>query len=81
MKLGKAIGDPEEKKAETYSKARELFDEFKKLNGSTSCKELLMELDMNDADDHKRIMELRLFDTLCEKYVADSVIITNKLIS
>jgi C_GCAxxG_C_C family probable redox protein len=79
LKYGKALNDPEEKKSETYAMTRELFAKFKELNSSTVCKELLRGLDMNDPDDHKRIMDLKLFETLCEKYVADSVNITQKL--
>lgn len=81
LKYGKASGDPEEKKTETYLKVKEFFSEFSSMHGSTVCRELLNGLDMNDPDDHKRIMDLRLFDTLCEKYVADSVKFTEKLIS
>lgn len=80
MKYGKAMGDPEEKKVETYAKTRELFAEFENIHGSSNCRELLKGFNMNDPDDHKRIIELRLFDTLCEKYVADAVTITEKLI-
>lgn len=81
MKYGKATGDPEEKKSDTYAKTRELFTEFKKLHQSTVCRELLQGFDMNDPEDHQRIMDLRLFETLCEKYVTDSVIITEKLLN
>lgn len=80
LKYGKGSGDPEEKKTRTYIKTRELFSEFCKINGSSVCKELLNGLDMNDPEDHKKIMELGLFETLCEKYVADAVKITGKLI-
>jgi C_GCAxxG_C_C family probable redox protein len=80
LKYGKASGDPEEKKTETYYKTRELFEEFKKLHGSTICRELLKGLDINDQAGHKRIMELGLFETLCVEYVSDSVAITEKLI-
>jgi C_GCAxxG_C_C family probable redox protein len=81
LKYGKALNDPEEKKTETYSRTRELFEEFKKLNGSTVCRELLKGFDMNDPDDHKRITDLRLFEILCEKYVADVVNITEKMMN
>lgn len=79
LKYGKALGDPEEKKTETYSKTRQLFEEFKSLNGSVCCLELLKGLNMSDPDDMKKIRELGLFDTLCEKYVSDAVTITEKL--
>jgi hypothetical protein len=80
LKYGKGSADPEEKKTRTYIKTRELFSEFTKANGSTVCLELLKGLDMNDPADHKKITELGLFDTLCEKFVADAVKITEKLI-
>lgn len=69
LKFGKASGDPEEKKTETYIKVKEFFSEFSCIHGSTVCRELLNGLDMNDSDDHKRIMDLRLFDTVCERYM------------
>jgi C_GCAxxG_C_C family probable redox protein len=80
LKYGKALNDPEEKKSFTYSKARELFSEFKKLHGSTICRDLLNGLNMNDPDDNKKLKELKLFDIQCEKYVADAVKISEKLL-
>jgi C_GCAxxG_C_C family probable redox protein len=80
LKYGKALNDPEEKKSFTYSKARELFLEFKKLHGSTICLDLLNGLNMNDPDDNRKIKELKLFDIQCEKYVADAVKISEKLL-
>lgn len=58
----------EEKKQLTYAKTRELFAEFIKRYGSTNCRELLNGLDLNDPEDHKKIIEQRLFDIKCEKY-------------
>jgi C_GCAxxG_C_C family probable redox protein len=79
LKYGKAINDPEEKKILTYSKAKEFFSEFKKLNGSTDCKVLLDGLDLNDPVDHQKIVDLKLFDIKCEKYIADAVNIVESL--
>jgi len=73
LKYGKALNDPEEKKQKTYAVTREFFQRFTELNGSVNCKVLLDGLDMNDPDDHKKIMEGKLFDIRCEKYVADAV--------
>jgi len=81
MKYGKALNDPEENKQLTYTKTREFFEEFKKIHGSVCCKDLLYGLDMNDPDDHRKIMDQNLFEMKCEKYVADAVLITEKLIS
>jgi C_GCAxxG_C_C family probable redox protein len=73
LKYGKALNDSEEKKLETYSKTQEFFKRFAELNGSVNCKVLLEGLDMNNSDDHKIIMERKLFDINCEKYVVDAV--------
>ena len=79
LKYGKALNDPEEKKQKTYAVTREFFQRFTELNGSINCKVLLDGLDMNDPDDHKKIMERKLFDIKCEKYVADAVEIVETL--
>ncbi len=79
LKYGKGINDPEEKKSFTYSKSREFFDEFIRLHGSINCRELLNGLDMNDPEDHKKIIELKLFDIKCEKYVTDAEMIAGQL--
>jgi C_GCAxxG_C_C family probable redox protein len=80
LKYGKAINDPEEKKEITYLKTREFFNEFKKLNGSVNCRELLNGLDLNDPADHQQIIDQKLFDIKCEKCVADAVNIVEALI-
>jgi C_GCAxxG_C_C family probable redox protein len=79
MKYGKAMGDDDEKKQITYEKTREFFSEFIRMNGTTSCRELLRGLDINDPVDHQKIIDQGLFDTLCGKYVTDSVRIVEKL--
>jgi C_GCAxxG_C_C family probable redox protein len=80
MRFGKAIDDPEEMKIDTYNRTRELIREFIKLNGSVNCRQLLKGLDMNDPEDHKKIEAMHLFETSCEKYVADAVEITENLV-
>lgn len=79
LKYGKALNDPEEKKQKTYALTREFFQRFTELNGSVNCKVLLDGLDMNDPEDHHLIMERKLFDINCEKYVADAVTITEDI--
>jgi C_GCAxxG_C_C family probable redox protein len=80
LKYGKALNDPEEKKQLTYLKTREFFAEFIKLNGSANCRELLDGLDMNDPDDQKKIMDLKLYDIKCEKYIAVAVNIAENIV-
>jgi C_GCAxxG_C_C family probable redox protein len=80
LKYGKALGDSEDKKRETYLKTREFFTEFIRINGSSSCRELLKGLDINDADDYQKIVDQNLFETHCEKYVTDAVKIVGEMV-
>lgn len=79
LKYGKALNDSEEKKQVTYAKTREFFEKFTEMNGSINCLELLNGLNMNDPEDHKKIMDLKLFDIKCEKYVSDAVRIVEEI--
>ena len=76
---GKGLNDPEEKKGYTYHLTKEFFDEFKRLNGSENCLELLDGLNMNNPDDNKRIVERNYYEIRCEKYVSDAVAILDKI--
>lgn len=80
LKYGKVVGDPDEKKQYTYEMTSEFFKEFLASHGTTSCRELLKGLDINDPDDHQQIIDQGLFETLCEKYVTDSVRIVEKML-
>lgn len=80
LKYGKGLNDPEEKKKYTYQLTKEFFDEFKRLNGSENCLELLDGLDMNNPVDNKKIVERNYFEIRCEKYVSDAVNILSKMI-
>lgn len=79
LKYGKAKGDADDRKQFTYDRTREFFSEFMSLHGSTSCRELLRGLDINDPEDHKKIIDQGLFETECEKYVTDSVRIVENI--
>lgn len=80
LKIGKGKNGSDEMKAETYEKTVSLFNEFTRLHGSTSCRELLSNLDMNDASDLNTINEQNLFHINCRKYVSDAVRLTEKII-
>ena len=80
LKYGKALNDPDSRKAETYEKANRFFLEFKKLHGSVTCRELLNGLNMNDEKDMKKINDLEMFRTHCARYVKDAAEITQKLL-
>lgn len=81
LRFGKGLHDADEKKADTYDKTVVLFDEFIKLNGSATCRNLLENLDMRDEKEHALIKERNLFATNCRRYVADAVKITEKLLN
>jgi C_GCAxxG_C_C family probable redox protein len=73
LKFGKAVGDPDSRKQKTYLKAHEFFTKFIEIHGSSSCRELLNGLDINDESDHRKITEQGLFESHCERYVSDAV--------
>jgi len=73
LKYGKAVGDSEDKKLETYARTKEFFAEFSRIHSSTSCRILLDGLDINDEEDYQKILNRDLFSTNCEKYVRDAV--------
>ncbi len=79
LRYGKGLDDPDEKKQHTYEMTVKFMDEFTAMNGSVVCLDLLQGLNMNDPDDRKKIDELKLFTTSCEKYVRDAVTILGKL--
>jgi C_GCAxxG_C_C family probable redox protein len=81
LKYGKALHDDDNKKKDTYAKTVEFFNEFKKIHGSISCRELLDGLNMTDPEDYKKIEENRFFEIRCKKYVEDAVAIVEKMMT
>lgn len=81
MKFGKDIEDDDSQKIKTYKKTITLFEEFKKIHGSTNCKELLNNLDFKNDADYQKMIEMKIFDNKCNKYVEDAVKLTDKLIN
>jgi len=81
LKFGRAADDLSSKTVMTYAKTVEFFTEFKKRNGSITCRELLQGLDMNNPEDLEKIQKLELFQTVCLKYVQNAVEITGKIIN
>lgn len=80
LKFGKGRFDGDDKKRLTYNKTVELMEEFTKLHGSSECRKLLNNLNMNDESDFNLIVEQNLFRTKCRKYVADAVNLLEKSI-
>ena len=81
LQYGRAANDPYARSVLTYDKSNEFLEEFKKLHGSVSCRDLLQGLDMNDPRDLQKIKELDLFQNACSKYVRDAVEIAERMIN
>jgi C_GCAxxG_C_C family probable redox protein len=80
MKFGKGLDDPDENKQDTYSKANEFLEEFKKLHGSINCLELLQGLHMNDPEEKAEIEKRNLFRENCDACVRSAVNLTESLL-
>ncbi len=80
LKFGMGENDPAENKSLTYSKTLEFMEEFKRINGSISCLELLDGLNMNDPADYQQMLDQKMFINRCNKYVDDAVKILNKIL-
>jgi C_GCAxxG_C_C family probable redox protein len=73
LQHGKALKDDESKKQHTYALTRAFCEAFLRKHGSLNCRELLLDLDMNDPDENLKIKELGLHDTHCSRFVKDAV--------
>lgn len=67
-----------ERKEKTYVMVREFSEKFKALHGTTSCKALL-NCDLQTEEGRRYAREHGLYETICEKCVADSVRIIKEL--
>jgi C_GCAxxG_C_C family probable redox protein len=74
LKYGKSSKDDESAKEKTYDLVIRFTGEFKRMNNTINCRELLG-YDLNNEDDLKIIEEKNLFGTICEKCVGDAVTI------
>lgn len=79
-KYGKALHDPEAKKQETYLLTQAFCEAFIRKHGSLNCRDLLMGLNMQDPEENRKIKELGLTETHCNRYVTDAVVITEELL-
>lgn len=74
----KKLTDNKDRKEATYSMIQKLSQEFKQINGTTDCLELL-KCDLKTEEGNRYAKENNLFGTVCEKCISDSVRIINKL--
>lgn len=74
----KKLTDNKDRKEVTYSMIQKFSQEFKQINGTTDCLELL-KCDLKTEEGNRYAKENNLFGTVCEKCISDSVRIINKL--
>jgi len=67
-----------DRKEKSYAMIQEFNKKFKSINGSTECLSLI-KCDIKTADGRKFAKENKLFDTICEKCILDSVKIIDEL--
>jgi C_GCAxxG_C_C family probable redox protein len=75
----KKLSDNKDRKEATYSMIQKFSQEFKLINGTTDCLELL-KCDLKTEEGNLFAKENNLFGTVCEKCISDSVRTINKLI-
>ncbi len=79
LKHGKVKAEDEEAKEKTYEIVREFVKRFKSLNGSIICKDLLG-YDLDTLEGRKQVEEKQICETLCPKFVQNSVEILEKFL-
>jgi C_GCAxxG_C_C family probable redox protein len=71
--------DNKERKEKTYAMVQKFSNEFKAIHGVMDCKSLL-NCDLKTEEGHRFAVENKLFDTICEKCITDSIGIVDRLI-
>ena len=79
LKHGKAKKEDNHLKEKTYGLVKQFSENFKKINGTINCKELLG-CDLNTVEGRARFKAENLVSTVCERCVRDSVDILEQLL-
>jgi C_GCAxxG_C_C family probable redox protein len=75
----KRYRDNKTRKEESYKLVQEFSRQFKQLNGTTDCIDLL-KCDLKTEEGNRIAKEKNLFGTVCEKCISDSIGIIEELI-
>jgi len=76
---GKKFPDNKDKKEGSYTMIQMFSKRFKSIHGTTDCKSLL-NCDLKTEEGQRYAKENRLFETLCEQCISDSINILEDLI-
>ena len=79
LKYGRTMVQDTQAHEKTTQLVREFVDEFKSINGSIMCRELLG-CDLGTQDGLKTFVDNKLRDTLCTKFVRDAAQIVEQLL-
>lgn len=80
LAFGRRIASDAASRDRTYALINRFYDEFKEINGSIICKELL-KVDLSTEEGKIQAGKAGLFNTVCPKLVKDAAKITEKLIA
>ena len=81
LKFGKGEHGTDADKETANDMASHFIAEFKKINGSINCLQLLEEINISSPEGIALARERNIFQTHCEKYVKDAVSITEKIVN
>lgn len=79
IQICKKFSDNKDRKEHTYALVQKFSEKFKAINGSTDCISLL-KCEIKTDEGHRFAKEKNLFETVCEKCIADSIGIIEELI-
>lgn len=80
LKNGNIDADNKQAKEANYQVVHDFIDKFIQLHGSVKCKDLL-NCDISTPDGHEKAKEQKLFSTLCYRYVEDSALLIEEIMS
>jgi C_GCAxxG_C_C family probable redox protein len=76
----KKFADNKERKESTYAMVQKFNNKFKEINGTTECI-VLLKCDLKTEEGHRYAVQNKLFETVCEKCISDSLGIIDQLIT
>lgn len=79
IKYGNSIADDSKSKEKVYEEVRKFSKEFKNINGSVICKDLLG-CDLNQEGMRKYAREKGLFKEICPKMIRDAIDILENIL-
>jgi len=81
LKYGKGENGTAEDKERAFDMSRHFLAEFKKLHGTTCCRELLDGINMSTPEGMEKMKELEWFRLRCANYVQDAVRLADQIVS